>query len=83
MKKKKINDTQKVGSLSVDELRTVIRESGEMLFWELEAHLPDPDEGLTLKPELEQELMEELKQPLEELRGKSLQEIMREMGLED
>jgi hypothetical protein len=36
---------------SRDELKALVRELMEEILWEMEQQLPDPDEGLELRPE--------------------------------
>ncbi|MCC6602667.1 MAG: hypothetical protein IT327_05625 [Anaerolineae bacterium] len=53
-------DNTKVADLTVDEFRSVIRETVAQTLAEL---LSDPDEGLTLREELSSELLAALKEP--------------------
>lgn len=67
--------------ISKDELREMIRDVVEQVVEELfHVYLPDPDEGLELRPEIAEHLMKsrEEKGPLH-----SLDEVMSELGLDE
>jgi hypothetical protein len=53
----------------------------EELFFDLEQQLPDPDEGLEFKPEVAERLRAFLKE--ENPRGTPLEDVVRELGLDD
>ena len=72
-----------VADLTIPEFEQIVRKIVQEVIWDLEANLPDPDEGLEFKPEFEADLLEALKIPAEELRGKPLQDIMKEMGIDE
>lgn len=69
-----------LGTMTREDLKTLVRELMQEVLWELEQQLPDPDAGLELRPEI----AEYLRKPLEE-KGplKSLSEIRRELGLDE
>ena len=62
-----------VKDLTTDELKTLIRET---VLEVLEDFLPDPDEGMTVKEEFKQELLEIQKLRKTGTRGISAQEAM-------
>lgn len=74
---REITDKTKVSDLTVGDLKNIIRAV-------LEETLADPDEGKKLNPEFEESLKAYLEQP-EALRkrGKTLDEISDELGLND
>jgi hypothetical protein len=43
---------QKVGDMTREDLKALLREIVQEVLWEMEQELPDPDEGLTLRPEI-------------------------------
>lgn len=67
-----------VKDLTTDELKTLIRET---VLEVLEDFLPDPDEGMTVKEEFKQELLEIQKLRKTGTRGISAQEAMSRLGL--
>lgn len=64
----------------LDALAARLEDKMEGLIFELEQQLPDPDEGLEFKPEVIEYLQKALK---ERKRGIPLDEIVRELGLDD
>lgn len=80
----KIADTIKLADLTVGDLRMIIREIVEdvvqQAVFELEQQLPDPDEGLELKPEFAEQLRKSLD---EERELYSLEEVKKALGLDD
>ncbi len=44
--------TTKLGELTRDDLKALVWELMEEWLWELEQQMPDPDVGLTLRPEI-------------------------------
>lgn len=69
-----------VKDLTIDELKTLIRETVMVTLEEL---LPDPDEGRTLKEEFKQELLEIHKRRERAVRGIPAEEVMHRLGLGD
>ncbi|MBW4634267.1 MAG: hypothetical protein KME30_20860 [Iphinoe sp. HA4291-MV1] len=67
-----------VKDLTIDELKTLIRET---VMETLEELLPDPDEGRTLKQEFEQELLEIQKRRERGFQGIPAREVMHRLGL--
>ncbi len=72
--------------LTTDELKTLIRETvaealGDLLPDPLGDLLPDPDEGLTVKEEFKQELLEIQQRRQSGTRGISAEEAMKRLGL--
>ncbi|MGI8505047.1 MAG: hypothetical protein ACR2LR_28560 [Hassallia sp.] len=67
-----------VKDLTTDELKTLIRETVVEV---LEDFLPDPDEGMTVKEELKQELLEIQRRRKTGTRGISAKEAMNRLGL--
>lgn len=59
--------------------QTLIVEAVQGLFWQLEQQLPDPDEGLPLRPEIVERLH---KFKHERPEGRPADEIARELGLD-
>ncbi|MBK8904790.1 MAG: hypothetical protein IPM53_26660 [Anaerolineaceae bacterium] len=70
-------DNTKVADLTVDEFRSVIRETVAQTLAEL---LSDPDEGLTLREELSSELLAALKEP--KAQYKTAQTVAENLGLD-
>jgi hypothetical protein len=71
-----MNDT-KVSDLTVDEFKSVIRETVAQTLAEL---LSDPDEGLALREELSSELLVALKEP--KAQYKTAQTVAENLGLD-
>jgi hypothetical protein len=67
-----------VKDLTTDELKNLIRETVVEV---LEDLLPDPDAGLTVKAEFEQELLEIQRQRKTGTRGIPAAEVMKKFGL--
>ena len=67
-----------VKDLTTDELKTLIRETVAAALGDL---LPDPDEGLTVKEEFKQELLEIQQRRQSGTRGISAEEAMKRLGL--
>jgi hypothetical protein len=67
-----------VNELSIDELKALIEEIVEEKLQEI---LRDPDEGLSLRPEVEERLVKSLNQKKESRRTVSAQEVARDLGL--
>jgi DNA mismatch repair ATPase MutS len=67
-----------VKDLTTDELKTLIRETVAEALGDL---LPDPDEGLTVKEEFKQELLEIQQRRRSGSRGISAEEAMKRLGL--
>ncbi len=76
--------TSRVTDLTVDQLRALIREEMRDLVREVLTELTegddDPDAGLSLKPEIAERLDSYLK---ERPQGRPLDDIARELGLDD
>jgi len=79
-KKKKITDKTKLNDLTVGEFKTLMRGLLQEAVWELEQSMPDPDEGLKLKPEIMRELWLSKHDQSEGIPAK---DVMRELGLLD
>ena len=69
-----------VKDLTLDELKTLIRETVEET---LEEFLPDLDEGKTVKEKFKQQLLEIRKLREKGVRGISTEEVMQRLGLSD
>ena len=69
----------KVADLTVDELKGLIK---EVVTQTLSEVLSDPDEGLELRPEVEDQLRRSLAAMKAGKRGASLQEVAAKLGLE-
>jgi len=67
-----------VNELTIDELKALIEEVVEEKLQEM---LRDPDEGLSLRPEVEERLVKSLNQAKESRRAVSAQEVARDLGL--
>lgn len=67
-----------VKDLTIDELKTLIRETVREALEEL---LPDPDQGKTVKDEFKQELLETRKRREAGVRGIPAEEVMQKLGL--
>ncbi len=67
-----------VNELSIDELKALIAEVVEEKLQEI---LRDPDESLSLRPEVEERLVKSLNQAKESRRAVSAQEVARDLGL--
>lgn len=61
-----------------DELKNLIREVLLETLWEVEQHLPDPDEELTLRPEAAERL-----HTAHQEQTVSLEEVRKELGLDE
>ena len=70
-------DNIKVADLTVDEFKSVIRETVAQTLAEL---LSDPDEGLALREELNSELLATLKEP--KAQYKTAQTVADKLGLD-
>jgi len=70
-------DSTKVADLTVEEFRSVIRETVAQTLAEL---LSDPDEGLALREELNSELLATLKEP--KAQYKAAQTVADKLGLD-
>ncbi|NJO78216.1 MAG: hypothetical protein HC827_06605 [Cyanobacteria bacterium RM1_2_2] len=69
-----------VKDLTIDELKTLIRET---VMEALEALLPDPDEGATVREDFKQELLEIRKRRALGSRSIPAEEVMERLGLGD
>lgn len=67
-----------VKDLTIDELKTLIRET---VMETLEEFLPDPDEGTKVKEEFKRELLETRKRRDAGARGIPAEEVMQKLGL--
>ena len=68
-----------VKELSIEELKTLI---GEVVEEKLRDMLGDPDEGLSLRPEVRERLVKTLNQPKETRQTVSAPEVARRLGLD-
>jgi len=68
-----------VSELSIDELKAFIEGVVEEKLREM---LEDPDEDLTLRPEIEKRLIDSLNEPKESRRTVSAQEVAHQLGLD-
>jgi hypothetical protein len=68
-----------VSELSVEELKTLI---GEVVENKLREMLGDPDEGLSLRPDVRERLVKTLNQPKESRQTVSAPEVARRLGLD-
>lgn len=81
--KRKISDDTRLADLTVGEFRQMMKTMLRETVWEIQQSLPDPDEGLTLKPEFAEELRkirDEGRNPDDYI---SHEEFMRQLGLSD
>ncbi len=67
-----------VADLSTDELKTLIRETMTQVLAEI---LDDPDKGLVLRPEVEQQLLRSRQRRESGVPGVSLEEVARQLGV--
>jgi len=65
--------------ISTEELRTII---GEVVEEKLREMLGDPDDGLSLRPEVRERLIASLNQPRESRRTVSATEVAGDLGLD-
>lgn len=87
---REITDKTKVSDLTVGDLKNIIRavleetlvEMKETLFF-LEQALPDPDEGKKLKPEFEAELKQALSEPMRRGMGKTHEQLLQELSIDE
>ncbi|MBI4189546.1 MAG: hypothetical protein HY525_03290 [Betaproteobacteria bacterium] len=70
---------QTVKDLSIDQLRSLIAEVVEEKFREL---LGDPDEGLTLRPEVRERLLKSLNLPRDSRQTTPAADVAAQLGLE-
>jgi len=68
-----------IKQLPVEELRALIEEVVEEKLREM---LGDPDEGMTLRPEIQERLLKSLNQPKESRQTVSATEAARRLGLD-
>jgi len=68
-----------VRELSIEELKTLI---GEVVEEKLREMLGDPDEGLSLRPDVRERLVKTLNQPKESRQTVSAPEVARRLGLD-
>ena len=73
-----------VGKINRDDLKALVREVVEEvieeMLWKIEQQLPDPDQGLEFRPEVAEHLRRAIQ---EKHRGTPIDEIMKEMGLDE
>ena len=67
-----------VKDLTIDELKTLIRET---VMEALEALLPDPDEGAIVREDFKQELLKIQRRRETGVRGISAEEVMQKLGI--
>ncbi len=65
--------------LSIEELKAII---GDAVEEKLREMLGDPDEGLSLRPEIQERLAKSLNQPRESRQTVSASEVARHLGLD-
>jgi len=68
-----------VSELSIEELKAII---GDVVEEKLREMLGDPDEGLALRPEIQERLVKSLNQPKKSRRAVSAPEVARRLGLD-
>ena len=68
-----------IRELSVEDLKTII---GEVVEEKLREMLGDPDEGLSLRPDVRERLINSLHQPKESRRTVSAPEVAHKLGLD-
>jgi hypothetical protein len=68
-----------VKELSIEELKALI---GEVVEEKLREMLGDPDEGLALRPEIQERLVKSLNQPKESRQPVPANEVARRLGLD-
>ena len=78
--KSTVTDSTRVADLTVGELRALVREVVDEALSDHDDYGPDPDFGLELRPEFEEELRKSLARPRGE--GISTEQMMRELGLD-
>jgi hypothetical protein len=85
--KQRVTDATKLGELTVGEFKQLIKHEMDnalySLLWELEAYLPDPDEGMELKPEVAQRLREFIDHKVTGKPLKTLEEAKTELGIDE
>jgi len=67
-----------VADLSTDELKTLIRETVTQVLAEI---FDDPDEGLVVRPEVEQQLLRSRQRRTSGVSGVSIEEVARQFGV--
>lgn len=73
-----IETTMQVADLSTDELKTLIRETVTQVLAEI---LDDPDEGLVIRPEVEQALLRSRQRRVSGVSGVSIEEVAQQLGI--
>jgi hypothetical protein len=68
-----------VKEISIEELRALI---GEVVEEKLREMVGDPDEGLALRPDVQERLVKSLNQPRESRQTVSAAEVARRLGLD-
>ena len=67
-----------VADLSADELKTLIRETVTQVLAEI---LDNPDEGLVIRPEVEQALLQSRQRRISGVSGVSIEEVAQQLGI--
>ncbi len=75
---------QRLSDMTRDDLKLVVKEildeAIQEFLWELEQQMPDPDEGLTLRADVVESLLHAQR---EKRRGTPLDDVVRELGLDE
>lgn len=84
--KSTITKETRLSDLTVGDLQQLIHDATQSalidFIWELQAYLPDPDEGKEFKPEITAKLREYIEKKDNE-RQYTLEEVKRELGLDE
>ena len=70
----------RVGDMTIGELKALMRGLLQELQWEREQDMPDPDEGKKLKPEVEAQIRAAIQ--ADQWDGEPLDQVVRDLGLE-
>lgn len=73
--------TNPIKTMDRSELKSLVREFMQEIVWEAEAQLPDPDNGLQLRPEVAAYLQTALEENRWE--GKPLDQVAPDLGPDD
>lgn len=75
---------ERLGEMTREDFKLLVREAVQEAFqellWEWEQTLPDPDEGLEFRPEVAAYLRQAMR---EKQRGTPLEDVVRELGLDE
>lgn len=77
---RQVHEDTKLGELTVGEFRRVLREHIRGLVLAFVQQLPDPDEGKSLRPEIEEALIRQRQNPAD---GEPIDDLLHELGLDE